>query len=271
GTWAFMSGLVLNYPLKPCDIYDDLESFIHVISYCTLRYHHHNLSLDLHDHDLRNANVLASHNPKNLALARLVSNLFDAVIPIGNYCTGGQAKMAAMGAGNPPFVVTNLELGRCLSELYRLCQGHYESIDPMDYNQKYIPIPKNKPVYKAKLRQSPYASTQTPAPAPIPPTSHKTLTQDNFTHAEMIRVLTSYIVKPWSPDDKIADQFRGLPSFVQVANKESSYKKRSSYKAFEGEEERAMRPKKVVFYEPASTEAESSSGAPSQDSGCNSY
>lgn len=42
GTWQFMSAALLQNPTKPHEVQDDMESFIHVVTYHGLRYMDHN-------------------------------------------------------------------------------------------------------------------------------------------------------------------------------------------------------------------------------------
>ncbi|KAI0693118.1 hypothetical protein BC835DRAFT_1092027 [Cytidiella melzeri] len=44
GTWEFMSATSLKYPFKPSKLADDLEGFIHVITYCGLQCHCHSMT-----------------------------------------------------------------------------------------------------------------------------------------------------------------------------------------------------------------------------------
>ncbi|KAI0761325.1 hypothetical protein BD413DRAFT_617063 [Trametes elegans] len=46
GTWQFMSAGIQCYPRKPYEAEDDLESFLHVLNWCTFRYIPHSLSGD---------------------------------------------------------------------------------------------------------------------------------------------------------------------------------------------------------------------------------
>ncbi|KAI0689811.1 hypothetical protein C8T65DRAFT_588385, partial [Cerioporus squamosus] len=44
GTWQFMSALIQSYVNKVHAVSDDLESFLHVLNWCALKYLPHNLS-----------------------------------------------------------------------------------------------------------------------------------------------------------------------------------------------------------------------------------
>ncbi|KAI0649722.1 hypothetical protein C8Q79DRAFT_343200 [Trametes meyenii] len=44
GTWQFLSAVLQCYPQKPYQLSDDLESFLHVLNWCSLRYLKHGLS-----------------------------------------------------------------------------------------------------------------------------------------------------------------------------------------------------------------------------------
>ena len=39
GTWVFFSGILAEYPLKRNAVSDDLESFVHVVTWMAFRFH----------------------------------------------------------------------------------------------------------------------------------------------------------------------------------------------------------------------------------------
>ena len=64
-----MSALALQYPRRPIAVSDDLESFVYVFMYCSLRFHEHSLSRkDLTSKEWK-SKKLAELNGKNSLLA----------------------------------------------------------------------------------------------------------------------------------------------------------------------------------------------------------
>ena len=70
-----MSGIALQYPFKPNDLSDDLESFVHVICHNAVRFHRHNMTRGEVTHTL-DTESLKEINRGNEQLARWVSNMY---------------------------------------------------------------------------------------------------------------------------------------------------------------------------------------------------
>ncbi|GJE90363.1 hypothetical protein PsYK624_064940 [Phanerochaete sordida] len=129
GTWPYMSGAILEYPLKPNELADDVESFVYVLSLTLLRFHIHSLS----DRD-------AEGHRSQLALH--VGETYDhCQTAAGGYTIGGYRKIKHMLAGNPDFDLdprwNQTELIYLLAKLYRLGQLHYSKLDLKALQEKY--------------------------------------------------------------------------------------------------------------------------------------
>ncbi|EKM56598.1 uncharacterized protein PHACADRAFT_194191 [Phanerochaete carnosa HHB-10118-sp] len=139
GTWAFKSALALRYPRKPPELADDLESFIHVITFFGYRFHHHELSSEPTD-DTEDACVTANAN--NPELMGLISVFFYHQKKVCNgYYKGGGLKYHFILSGKPPVAFEPLKNGQrslietFLFRAYKLLQEHYWSLDESEYEE----------------------------------------------------------------------------------------------------------------------------------------
>ena len=128
GTWVFMSALALNYPRKPSELADDLESFHHVLCWMGIRYHKHNLTGNLPE------------------LEPLIRTYYEAYRhgADGSFY-GSTAKYDAMVEGRVPIRLdpeTCANLRNLLQKLVGLCSIHYAAVD------KSALIPFGKPMLK---------------------------------------------------------------------------------------------------------------------------
>ncbi len=126
-----MSAVSLKYPLKPNDLADDLESFIYVITYCSLRFHRHNWTLLRPDTpDAK----LVQINATNADLRDHVNEYFHrSVVTNRGLLRGGNDKMLCATAGKldwnfiSGYVSTALE--NLVARLYDILKEHYKRID----------------------------------------------------------------------------------------------------------------------------------------------
>ncbi|KAI0090941.1 hypothetical protein BDY19DRAFT_665334 [Irpex rosettiformis] len=95
GTWPFMSAISFQYPLKPNELADDLESFIHVVTYLSLQWHHHGRTT-LEKGKSYSLDTLAEANAMNCSLAEHIHEQYEKskLGPDGFYI-GGEHKLAA--------------------------------------------------------------------------------------------------------------------------------------------------------------------------------
>ncbi|EKM49689.1 uncharacterized protein PHACADRAFT_265259 [Phanerochaete carnosa HHB-10118-sp] len=138
GTWAFMSGPLLEYPLKPNELPDDLESFIYVLELSVLRFHDHSLTTNPFPSDTPHEVIGAPL--RNSALARFVGVKFDAADETDEgYVVGGAQKIRDMQSGKPGFTMMeeSSPLWLLLRGLYRLGRKHYATMDLDDWRKKW--------------------------------------------------------------------------------------------------------------------------------------
>ncbi|KAI0682340.1 hypothetical protein BC835DRAFT_1424562 [Cytidiella melzeri] len=144
GTWAFISAVALQYPFKPNELADDLESFIHVATYCSLRFHRHNLTNHTIGRTL-NPDDLIKTNCKNGALSQHVwAYFYQSVDHDGGLSTGGEKKLLRNQIGSPGFTFSERHVSPILVDLlrrlYRLLKTHYSTIDFEELKQYQVSL-----------------------------------------------------------------------------------------------------------------------------------
>lgn len=114
-----MSGALLKYPLKPHDLADDLESFVHVLCFVALCFQAHSLS------------PRGQKNSENIALAQFMKSFFFEASVYGNFTIGGFRKMHNIQQGRPDFILDNSQgpLATLITELYKILERHYIAFD----------------------------------------------------------------------------------------------------------------------------------------------
>ena len=113
-----MSALRQRFPKKPYDVSDDIESFVHVIIFCALRY-------------------FTLEQVNDLDLADIYWRLFDVCHECADgVLTGCPGKWDLMMGGPFPFSVKGEDnLQQVILNLVRLCQSHYSSLNLEDFEQ----------------------------------------------------------------------------------------------------------------------------------------
>ncbi|EKM51324.1 uncharacterized protein PHACADRAFT_151998 [Phanerochaete carnosa HHB-10118-sp] len=153
GTWAFMSGPLLEYPLKPNELPDDLESFIYVLELSVLRFHDH--SLTTHPFPPDTPHRVTGAPLRNSALARFVGVKFDAADETDDgYVVGGAQKILHMQLGVPGFTMTeeSSPLWALLQGLYKLGREHYATVDVDDWRKKWGATRRRRIIDKEKYK-----------------------------------------------------------------------------------------------------------------------
>ncbi|CAL1715117.1 unnamed protein product [Somion occarium] len=127
GTWPFTCAVRLHYPKKFLELADDIEAFVHVITWCALRYHRHNL--------LR--------NPGDFAL--VVHQIFFD-------CTSSSDGLL-YGCFGKWYRFQNV-----LDKLMCLCRSHYRALDLTEL-ERFLPADVLK---KIEAPQQTYIITEPP-------------------------------------------------------------------------------------------------------------
>lgn len=130
GTWPFLSALLLQYPLKPSSLSDDLESFVYVLLQCALRFHEHHMGRVVSSTSSISKRELASHNQwYNTGLAGFVNYLFYQEYKEGTHTLGGDSKLDRIAVSSPGLrmikvkrrsVIREHPMQRLLDDLYSL-------------------------------------------------------------------------------------------------------------------------------------------------------
>ncbi|TCD65385.1 hypothetical protein EIP91_002749 [Steccherinum ochraceum] len=223
GTWLFMSAQLLKYPKKPFELADDLESFVHVISWLALRFHYHNFS-------------------KNITgLENIVHGYYEIVDSKNGVNYGSESKFMDTRDGRLPFHLLQGSrqaaaplLQQVLNRLLDLCRAHYSATnfdrmsiygDPDDVLQPSpsfleeplppleLPGPPRAPADASILfvQPEPTASSDS-APDSISPelNPHGPFCmgpRDLDSHDKMINILEAALAYRWPANDKLDDQF----------------------------------------------------------------
>ncbi|KAI0690799.1 hypothetical protein BC835DRAFT_1521481 [Cytidiella melzeri] len=241
GTWAFMSATSLQYPFKPSELADDLEGFIHVITYCGLQFHRHSMTVKDHGVDTSFSNEqLVAINGQNSGLCLYVAVHYDASQHCGGgIYAGGTQKMLYAEMGSPKFTFDNQRVSpiliKLVDELYQLLKTHYSSLNFKELEQfgaNYQPSPAaefrpievaSPPITRELIPPASFAENTRTTPISSPVTSLPTLN----THAkirEVFRLAVNDVIQLAQRRkaflcDKTQDQFLGLNSLVEVGPK----------------------------------------------------
>ncbi|EKM60992.1 uncharacterized protein PHACADRAFT_204140 [Phanerochaete carnosa HHB-10118-sp] len=225
GTWAFMSGPSLAYPLKPPEVSDDLESIVNLMYWNALRFHKRDLS------DSKYWNADAKEVGYNDRLARFVWKFFlddeKYQSTQGALWIGGETKFYRYSKPKLPFRLAKKDMFKLLLEdLHQLCYKHYRSLDE-DELEKYLPPAQTEepsPEASPSPEAGPLMERQLIRVTRSPPPSE--LVSDPLAnHAQLKVVLSSFVEnrQGWSANDKTPDQFENLPDMIVVPDKQESF------------------------------------------------
>ena len=165
-----MSGTLIQYPLKPNELADDLESFVYVFEVACLRFHPHVWTAQKHrgavpgnEELARDAKadekgkgvdragpnggkpreVIFPSNTEEEPLALYFSIKFDIALNVaGGLTVGDPRKADHMVMGRPGsfrLLDDNSPLAGLLRDLYKLGKEHYSQIDLGEYEKKWGP------------------------------------------------------------------------------------------------------------------------------------
>ncbi|EKM56998.1 uncharacterized protein PHACADRAFT_208163 [Phanerochaete carnosa HHB-10118-sp] len=140
GTWAFKSSFSLEYPRKPPELADDMESFIHVITFFAFRYHRHKASPVAENTDSESFQKQAAS--ENNGLMGFINGFFYEQRRVSRgYYQGGSIKRGYIETGKSPVALLPLPNGRrpliaeFLDGAYLLLREHYEATEPGRYDE----------------------------------------------------------------------------------------------------------------------------------------
>jgi len=126
GTWQFMSAVLLASPgTKAHEVADDIESFIHVIVWLSLRFHAHRTLIA--EETIRLIEYIYDHRWNFQGRPGVV--------------VGGYGKLDWITKGEPPVqIYKNPPLSGLLSDLALLCQQHYRTIDTTSFKRPKLEV-----------------------------------------------------------------------------------------------------------------------------------
>ncbi len=107
-----MSSLLLNFPKKPHQLSDDLESFVHILIWLTIRFQ--------------------THWPGTVELWCVVLAYEDATRTSDGFDVGSSAKLDNMRRGEPGFNLEHIHvppLAKLIENLVQMCKQHHASLD----------------------------------------------------------------------------------------------------------------------------------------------
>ena len=237
-----MSGASLRWPLKPYQLSDDIEAFIHVVTFCSLRFHWHSkTAIPLCDHNddgtVPDEKELYGINGGNMELGSYMATYYDACDPghlngIG-IDTGGEWKTELAKSGT--FAWGFLEglapqpLIFLVADLCELLQAHYGKLDFVELHNKYsgrrriarIPRPRTEtnlhhlPALDGPDGVMRQARECTDPTTDVPTPACKNNALDCHSRIKVIfeEAIDTFKLPDASFKDKTPDQFLGLRAF----------------------------------------------------------
>lgn len=219
-----MSLALLQFPRKPNELADDLESFIYVLCFMTLRFLEHNLS---GPNDL---------DPSNLTLAQFLKNFFFEAQIHSTVWIGGHFKSShVIVKMTPGFTLLNRasRVAYIIDNFWTLLSGHCRALDWRRMEREWSSTPPGSPVMLAASEpptfdlaalsiEDPFSDQANPQPpaaafAGQALSSMEALSQASVItlplsdHYAMKQVFKAALYIPPSAHDKTPDQFSDLP------------------------------------------------------------
>ncbi|KAI0634546.1 hypothetical protein C8Q77DRAFT_1073101 [Trametes polyzona] len=246
GTWQFTSALLQCYPKKRYELSDDLESFVHVLNWCTLKYLPHDMS------------GLAQRG----SLSSIFANHFDDAFQNPTESHQRNEKLLAMQQGTMiarPFWAfgdsEQLPLTTLLRELAEMCKAHYDTVDveqlaDLKFDSSVVLAPPREPVPKNSkqnmdaqiasiLEEFPDSSDFTP-PARMTAASPKT--SPWATHKPMLQAFLKAYQGVWPETyQKTSDQLPHVVNRLKTADVASKRTLASSEDSIDSRDERPLK------------------------------
>ncbi|RPD54402.1 hypothetical protein L226DRAFT_616716 [Lentinus tigrinus ALCF2SS1-7] len=141
GTWLFRSALSLQFPDRPHELSDDIESFVHIYHYCVLRFHQ--------------TSFYFQYQFENFVMRTFQA---ERIRESDGAEIGGDSKLSYMTEFADPRLLVpesvNPTLHELLTDIRDLCREHYAAVDIKGLRKTYDPPPPPppppKPVVYAK-------------------------------------------------------------------------------------------------------------------------
>ncbi|KAH8100095.1 hypothetical protein BXZ70DRAFT_205562 [Cristinia sonorae] len=204
GTWRFLSAALLNFPLKPHELADDIEAFYHLLCLHAYRFH--------------------SHKMDAIDIGIIVDSVYDTCKIDQGYWLGSVVKYVNMETGVHPKM--HGPFGQILEQIAKIVKEHYAALG--DVLEQYaiprpvIPLAKQASgsTHKIHLSQNntkarrdiaaafidPHESPEDNVPPPPPPARPLLAT-----HSALFSILSKNVLDdetgPWAANDKLEDKF----------------------------------------------------------------
>ena len=209
-----MSATLVEYPRKPNELADDIESFVYVITLAILRFHRTSLE------------------DKTLS-AHISMTYHNALRTPDGYYVGSKEKLKNIRAGNPGFEMleSTSSLALLLDGLWKLGREHYATLDHKDLETRWGV----KPVREPRVPASPYKlhhpradkmeprridiPTVQPTDAPQSLALHSPISKrlrDFRSHKHILQIFDGLYEGLWIPQTKVGDLFENLHLFLEV-------------------------------------------------------
>ncbi|THH30018.1 hypothetical protein EUX98_g4181 [Antrodiella citrinella] len=246
GTWRYLSATLLNFPKKPYELADDIESFLHLLCIFALRFHHHNLD--------------------PVVLKVTLDDHYDVSWYQDGYCLGSYQKLSDVRGGLLPCTLrTKDTFSTLLQVLAAICKEHYASLDFDDLQEQfgitpetaasasvepteYDSAPPIVPAFSDIDERSRKENAQLEADLPLPKPAVATLN----THSRFAFAFYDALTRDgWIPHDKTVDQFEKInrrPSSTGTSGSTGDSirpkRGRRAFVSLEGEDHKSVQPSK---------------------------
>ncbi|KAA1470049.1 hypothetical protein DENSPDRAFT_669076 [Dentipellis sp. KUC8613] len=139
GTWEYMSAALLKFPMKPNELSDDLESFLHVATVMGLRFHLHDMSVTINDGTLISIDKQKMKEDNRLATHMKMTYYHHGDRLEGKHSIGGKFKFQEFLAGKPDVIFDRPKdpLPTFITSLYQLFSSRYQALDVDEYEKRY--------------------------------------------------------------------------------------------------------------------------------------
>ncbi|KAJ3491199.1 hypothetical protein NLI96_g875 [Meripilus lineatus] len=200
GTWPFMSALLLQFPRKPHQLSDDLESFVHVINWLIIRFH-------------------IQWSPGFIKGAMLPYNEYERTLDGDDI--GGRMKLNQMRTGYPNFSPDEVDppkLGQLAHALMKICKEHYSSPEVMALLKRSAAKSKpkkeglsNNPVSFSSFIEKPKPNTRIAEQLLEPVREGEPLLKDHTRLSDAMDLFIWPLEEAWG-GTKLEDQFLRRPN-----------------------------------------------------------
>ncbi|KAA1470542.1 hypothetical protein DENSPDRAFT_928930 [Dentipellis sp. KUC8613] len=138
GTWMYMSAVLLQYPRKPQELSDDLESFVHILTIMALRFYFHSLSSWTFE-EFENGSLYWKAPEDSTRFGNFINDIYNEESIDHGYAIGGSYKMTRLCLGDPGVNWWNPDspLMSLLTKLYDLFSRRYLALDTGQYERDW--------------------------------------------------------------------------------------------------------------------------------------